>query len=156
MFFVCACVRIFLQTICQVIDRDEDVKKTRSSIEGGVQNAATRLQEYVMTWDEWVSPYTCAWNHSVCKLLQIQDHLDSTERCVLSSMASPGPSSVRLWSSHHTVHWVKQQGSECRHYQQCGVYSLGLLSAQVLHHCSLWWVAEQVPQSPFRSGLHKT
>ncbi len=41
-----------LQTICQVVDKDEDVKKTRSSIESGVQNAATRLQEYVMTWDE--------------------------------------------------------------------------------------------------------
>ncbi len=47
------CCSIYvLQSISQVIDKDEDVKKTRSSIEGGVQRAATRLQEYVRTWDE--------------------------------------------------------------------------------------------------------
>ena len=42
----------FPQSICQVIDKDDDVKKTRTSIENGVQRAASNLQEYVKTWDE--------------------------------------------------------------------------------------------------------
>jgi hypothetical protein len=35
-----------------VIDRDEDVKKIRVSINTGLEKAAKQLQAYVKNWDE--------------------------------------------------------------------------------------------------------
>ena len=45
------------QAMSQVIDRDEEVKKIRTSIESGVEKAAAQLQEYTHNWDEYVK--TC-------------------------------------------------------------------------------------------------
>ncbi len=40
------------QPISVVIEQDEDVKKTRAFIDGGVEKAAAQLQEYTKNWDE--------------------------------------------------------------------------------------------------------
>ncbi len=42
------------QAISVVMDQDEDVRKTRASIEAGVEMAATQLVAYTKSWDEYV------------------------------------------------------------------------------------------------------
>jgi hypothetical protein len=40
------------QAISRVIDSDEEVGKSRTLIDGGVEKAAKQLQEYTKRWDE--------------------------------------------------------------------------------------------------------
>ena len=35
-----------------MIDKDEEVKKIRMTIDAGVDKAAQKLQEYIKNWDE--------------------------------------------------------------------------------------------------------
>ena len=41
-----------VQPIHQVIDRDDEVKKIRTTITAGVEKAAKQLQAYTRNWDE--------------------------------------------------------------------------------------------------------
>ena len=40
------------QPISKVIDSDEEVKKSRTLIDGGVEKAAKQLEEYTKRWNE--------------------------------------------------------------------------------------------------------
>ena len=42
----------FSQAISRVIDGDEEVGKSRTLIDSGVEKAAKQLQEYTKRWDE--------------------------------------------------------------------------------------------------------
>ena len=48
------CILPCPQAICEVIGRDDDVRKIRTSIEAGVEKAAAQLQEYTKNWDKYV------------------------------------------------------------------------------------------------------
>ena len=42
----------FRQPISKVIDGDEEVRKSRTLIDGGVEKAAKQLEEYTKRWNE--------------------------------------------------------------------------------------------------------
>ena len=52
MFDVPVCVSLFLQPIAHVIDGDEEVGKSRTLIDSGVEKAAKQLEEYTKRWNE--------------------------------------------------------------------------------------------------------